>query len=226
MPIPGEPDHAEERRQPRPENLVPRLFEALELDVAADERVPRFDHRLALAHADDTPHLDGLGLSLRSDRLGLLVLDRIARRAVGLAADEDPVDGRGGLETRCGVHHVAGRHALALARTGSDDDERLTRVHADADLQVEPLVGRIQIVDRLADRKSGSDRAFRVVFVRNRSSEDGDHRIPDELLDGAAEPLELGAEARVVRAEPRAHVLRDPCAPPSRSSRRCRRRGP
>ena len=46
----GRPDDAEEGRLPCGEDLVPCGFEALELGVAAHERVARFDHRLVLAH--------------------------------------------------------------------------------------------------------------------------------------------------------------------------------
>ena len=44
--------------------------------------------------------------------------------------------------------------------------------------------------------------------MRGRRAEQRHHRIADELLDGPAEPLELGAQMRVVRREQRTHVLR------------------
>ncbi len=43
--------------------------------------------------------------------------------------------------------------------------------------------------------------------MSGRRPEEGHHRVADELLDRAAEALELGAEAGVVRAEDRLHVL-------------------
>ena len=54
---------------------------------------------------------------------------------------------------------------------------------------------------------AGADCAFGVVLVRDRGAEDRHHRVADELLDGAAEALELVPEAGVVRAEQRAHLL-------------------
>ncbi len=44
--------------------------------------------------------------------------------------------------------------------------------------------------------------------MRDGSAEDGHHRVADELLHRAAEALELVAQAGVVRAEERAHLLR------------------
>jgi hypothetical protein len=43
--------------------------------------------------------------------------------------------------------------------------------------------------------------------VDDRRAEDGDDGIADELLDRAAETLQLGADARVVPTEQRAHVF-------------------
>src|SRR5437899_1896256 len=43
--------------------------------------------------------------------------------------------------------------------------------------------------------------------MRNGCTEDGHDRVADELLDGAAEALELGSELCVVRVEHAAHGL-------------------
>ena len=43
--------------------------------------------------------------------------------------------------------------------------------------------------------------------MRGRRAEQRHHRVADELLDGAAMALELGADALVVRAEERLDVL-------------------
>ena len=108
-------------------------------------------------------------------------------------ADEDAVDRRGRLKAGCRVHDVAGGHSLAFARSCADDDQRLTGVHADAHLEIEPLVGRVQVVDRLTDRESGLHGALGIVLVRDRSTEERDDGVADELLDRAAEALELGS---------------------------------
>ena len=54
---------------------------------------------------------------------------------------------------------------------------------------------------------AGPDGALRVVLVRDGRAEDGHHRVADELLDRAAEALELRAHARVVGLEKAPHVL-------------------
>src|SRR5207248_5445706 len=54
----------------------------------------------------------------------------------------------------------------------------------------------------------GANRALRVVLVRGRCTEDGHHRVADELLDRPTEPLDLVLHPRVVRTQNRAHVFR------------------
>ena len=46
------------------------------------------------------PYRNRLGLALRVDRGRIAVLDRLARRAVGRAVHQDPVDGSRALEAR------------------------------------------------------------------------------------------------------------------------------
>ena len=60
-------------------------------------------------------------------------------------------------------------------------------VIADADLQL--AVRR----ERVANRERSAHGAFRIVLVRDRRAEDRHDRVADELLDRAAEALELGA---------------------------------
>ena len=60
----------------------------------------------------------------------------------------------------------------------------------------------------VADRERRADRALGIVLVRRRRAEERHHRVADELLDRAAVPLELGADALVVGAEDRLDVLR------------------
>jgi hypothetical protein len=49
------------------------------------------------------------------------------------------------LQPRCGVDDIARDHRLAECRARVHHHERLTRVHGDADLQVEL---RVRLVDR------------------------------------------------------------------------------
>ncbi len=81
-------------------------------------------------------------------------------------------------------------------RARAERDERLAG--RDPDAQLEPF-----LEGEVADRERRPDRALGVVLVRVGRPEQGHHRIADELLDRAAAPLELGADAVVIRAEER-----------------------
>ncbi len=125
----------------------------------------------------------------------------MACRSVGRLVHEDAVHGSCALQPGCGVHDVAGRHALALGRAGIERDECLAGGDSDAELEL--------VFEReLPDRERGADGTLRVIFVRRRSAEQRHGRVPDELLDRAAVALELLADALVVRAEERCDVLR------------------
>jgi hypothetical protein len=189
------PRHADERDQVQ-RALRASPFEGIaehgELALATDER------RAGLRQVDAEPgaRLHRLPdrhrrrLPLRLDLLRLPVLDRVTRRAVGRLADEDPVHGRRRLQPRRGVDDVAGGHPLALGRPGPKCDQRLARVDGDPHLELLLLDGPV------ADLERCPHRAHRVVLMRCRRAEERDHRVADELLDGPAEPLELGAEMR------------------------------
>src|SRR5262249_34677104 len=66
----------------------------------------------------------------------------------------------------------------------------------------------LEALHAVSDRKRRPDRALRVVAVGRRRPKDGHDRITDELLDDAAERLELAANEVVVRRQERPHVLR------------------
>jgi hypothetical protein len=86
-------------------------------------------------------------------------------------------------------------------------DHRLAGVDPDADLEVELRIGGVQLRDRVKDAQPGANGPLRVVLVRDRSAEGGHDRVTDELLDHAAEALDLLAQAGVVRAQPGPHVF-------------------
>ena len=73
----------------------------------------------------------------------------------------------------------------------------------DSDAELELLLD-----GELPDRERGAYRALGVVLVRGRGAEERHDRVADELLDGAAMSLELGANALVVGAEESLDVLR------------------
>jgi hypothetical protein len=150
---------------------------------------------------DRLPHPDRLRLALRLERLGLAVVDHVVGRPVGRLADKDPVHRRCRLQSRGRVDDVTRRHPLTFGGARAERDERLAGVDGDPHLEL------VLLVRPVADRKRGADGAFRVVLVRGRRAEERHHRVADELLDGAAEPLELTAQVCVVRPEKRADVL-------------------
>ena len=110
--------------------------------------------------------------------------------------------GGGRLEPGCGVDDVARRHPFAGFGTGAERDERLARRDPDPDLELAFLDQRVP------NRQRRANGALRVVLVCDRRAEHGHDGVPDELLDRAAEALELGAHAGVVRLQQATHVLR------------------
>ena len=181
-----------------------RVAQDAELALAADERPtarPRDIDAEARPRFQRFPDRDRLRLALGLDRLAGLVQDRLLRRPVGRLVDEDPVDGRGGLQAGGGIHDVARGHALAFGGPRAERDERLSRGDGDSHLQV-------ALFDQpVPDRERSSDGPLGIVLVRGRRAEQRHHRVADELLDRPAASLELGAQARVVRLEHGAHVL-------------------
>ena len=162
--------------------------EQASLALASDERRAQLLlHVAAEARpgAYRLPRLDRLRLTLRLDRRRLAVVDRVPRRAVRSLADEDPVDRRSALQSRRRVDDIAGDHRVAFAGLRAERDERLASVYRGADLEL--------VADRFANRERRAHGALRIVLVRDRSTEDGHHRVANELLDRAAVSLELGA---------------------------------
>jgi len=228
LPDPGPTDDRGGANAPLVEkNAVAERRQLGELCFAADERhLPRRSTRGSGMRPSHLPDVHRLSLPLRLYRLRFTKLERVFRRQVGLLADQNPVRGRGRLDARRGVEDVASGRPLALARAGPEHYERLTGVDANADVQVEPLVLHIQLREGLADREGCADRALRVVLMRLRRAEERQHGVAAELLERAAVPLQLSADARVVRGDERLHVLRGRAAPSAPSTRRGRRRSP
>ena len=203
--MPGTPTSVTSCGERSSRTRAERRDEQLELAAAADERRDRPLRDVdaeARARLQRLPGADRLALPLADDRLGVAVVDRVRGRPVGLLADEDAVQRRSRLQARGRVDDVAGRHRLALARPRAERDQRLARVHRDPHLQLLALLAR-----PVADRERRPHRALRVVLVRDRRAEERHHRVADELLDRAAEALELRTKMGVVRREQRAHVL-------------------
>jgi hypothetical protein len=179
------------------------LAEHLQLVVAAEKRRPA--RRLevdaqAAAGAERPPERHRLGLPLRRDRLKLFVLDRVPRRPVRLLAGDEAARRRRGLEARGGVDDVSGDDPLAELRPGVERDDGLACVDRGPCLEVE-------LLHRLEDGKPRPHAPLGVVLVRDGGAEDGHDGVADELLDRAAEPLDLGLRARVVALEAGTDVL-------------------
>ena len=114
--------------------------------------------------------------------------------------------GRGAsLKPRGRVHDVAGDDRLSTLGPGTEGDDRLARGDGGPYGELEPLLP--QLLDRVEDAECGSNRALRVVLVRDGRAEHGHDRVADELLDGPSEALDVCLDALVVRAERGAHVL-------------------
>ena len=181
------------------------------LELAADERrrVRAGDVASeAGAGRERAEERERLRLALHLHRLELLVVEDALGRAVRLLRDRDPVHGRRPLQARGGVDDVARHDSLALLGTGAQGDHRFARVDADPHLQRERRVFLVQLLDRLQNAKARADSSLGVVLVRDGRSEDGHHRVPDELLDRAPVALDLLPQAGVVGTDARADVLR------------------
>ena len=147
---------------------------------------PRHRGNLAL-DGEQPERRHRLGLTLGLDRRGGLDLDRVANEPVRLLAEEHLSRLRRLLEPGRDVDRVSGRQPLLGA------GHHLAGV--DAHPQLEPrAVGAfellVQLCEAVAELRRGAHRAQRVVLVHGRDAEDGHHRVADELLDGAAVPLD------------------------------------
>ena len=199
----GDADERHELRRSRVARAVERVAQDSELVLAADElgaRLVRDVDSGPSPHLGRLPDRDRLGLPLSVDRRRLLVVDDRTRRSVRRLVGEDAVDRRGALKSSCRVHDVPRRHAFAFSRACIERDERLAG--RDPDAKLEPV-----LEGEVADRERCPHGALGIVLVRDGSPEERHHRVPDELLDGAAVALELAADASVVRAQKRVDVL-------------------
>ena len=181
--------------------------------------------RRAVARPDHLPHVDRLLLPLRLHRLCLAEFEGLASSEIRFLADQNSVR-RGGRLDPCGrVEDVTGRRPLSLAGPCAEHDERLTRVDADANVKVEPLVLAIQLGNRALHSERCTNGSLWIVLVRFRRAEQRQHRVAAELLEGSPMALELGPHPRVVgrdqgldvlgvelfRARRRAHEVDEDC---------------
>ena len=136
--------------------------------------------------------LPDLPLSVSSSG-SVVTASRTSRERV--LAEQDLARARSLLEPGGDVDRVARDERVALA---CDD-----RAGVHADPSVEP-----ELPDDVAELDCRACRAQRVVLARDGDPEHRHHRVADELLDGAAVPLEHAARGVVVAVHQRAERLR------------------
>src|SRR4029078_9529066 len=134
---------------------------------------------------------DGLPLALGGSRADAHVVDRAPGRRMRPLPDEHLSGLRPLLEACTHVDRVTRHHQLS-ARRRLPPGDHLAGVDPDAQADLdavapEGLAG--EPWKAVANRESGPHSALRVVVVRERHAEDGEHRVAYELLAEPAEPF-------------------------------------
>src|SRR6266540_1361057 len=205
----GLASHRDELNRGLPTRPRKGLPEECELVVPPDERGPRLELGPHWTEGSlRPPGRNRLGLAFDCDGIEGCVLDDVLRGSVRDLSDDDAAHGRHFLKAGGRVDHVPGDHALALLRPSRKRDDSLARVHRRPYSQVEPRTLVVELLDPVEDAERRAYGPLGVVFVSDRSAEDGHDCIPDELFDGAAETLDLLLQSRVVRPQRGPNVLR------------------
>ena len=118
---------------------------------------------------------------------------------------EHPADRGDTLQPRGRVHHVAD-HTLAVG-TPPKGDQRLAGVDADPHRQLEGGMGPVQLGNRIQHAQRAPHRPLRVVLVHRRDAEHRHDGVTDELVQGAADALDLTTQPGVERAKHGPYVL-------------------
>ena len=185
-------------------SALPQRVQDRELERAADDPLAR-DRALPRRRdrANRQPRLDRVLLPFRDHRIGRRILDRVPGRQVRLLTHDDAVHGGRRLQPGGRVHHVACDHRLAERGPRAEGHDGLARVDGDPDLQV--AAG--ELADDVPHDERRAHGALCVVAVGERRSEHAHDRIADELLDDAAERLDLPPDALVVGRKDGANLL-------------------
>ena len=201
----GVTEDGDEVRPPLARRRVPRSRrEPLQLTFAADDRVRRLPLSSSIGFARTAIHASS-GSDLPFATIGSAGSYSIASRVARYVSfpTRTPLIGRPLLEARGGVDDVARHHRLAERRPCVERNERFARVDRDP---------KVEIDAEVTHRERGANRALRIVAECGRRAEDAHHRVADELLDDAAERLDLAPDGVVVRhrgwrARPRVELL-------------------
>jgi hypothetical protein len=178
-------------------------MESLELGLPPDHRRDVPTSRVS-GHGEEPRGRDRLCLTLQLDWFDCLRFHSVEDETQGLAANQDLAWLGRLLQPGRDVDGVAGREPLLRAR----DD--LAGVHADPRLDAE-------LGQRVSHLDGGADGAQSVVLVHVGNTEDGHHRVADELLHVPAVGLHDRLHPLEVASKQRAHRLGI-----SRLSERCR----
>src|SRR5439155_4485062 len=127
---------------------------------------------------------------------------------VGQLANDDAVERSHLLQPCGGVDHIARDHDLAALWVGGEFDDRLAGVHGRSQRELCARSSLVQLGDCIDDPERSCHGADGVVLVRSGRAEDAHHGVADELLNRAAEALDLLLRPAVVRAQELAYVLR------------------
>ena len=156
-------------------------------------------------HRDEAPRRQGLALPLGFDRARGLHDDGLPDDVVRVLPDQHLAGSGRLLKARGDVDGVAGRELLVGGRIRPADhdltgvDPRPSR-DSDPVLQVELVV---QLFEGVVELDDSSNSALGIVLPDGRHAEDGHRSVADELLHGAAVPL----QGRLCRCEvPRHHA--------------------
>ena len=115
-------------------------------------------------------------------RAGVLEDDGSLRCPLRRLSDKDGPRLRFGLNARGGADEIPGDHSLPL---GAQGHRGLTREDSGPGSE-----RRVELRDDGDEVESGPDCALGIVLARDGSAPNRHHCVPDELLDGAAVPLD------------------------------------
>ncbi len=210
LPDPGRADDRGERGGAARDRVVERGAEQRELVPPADERGrDRPGERGHVRPEPDKPvGGERLALALGVEGRRRLGVDEVRDGRIGSRAEQHLAGLGRLLEPGRDVDGVAGRQLLVPGPAADDD---LAGVDPGARDDLDAVLPRKLLVERpqsVADPRGRANRAERVVLAHRRHAEHGHHRVADELLDGAAVPLEHGLHRLEVPPHHAAQQLR------------------
>jgi hypothetical protein len=155
--------------------------------------------------AGDQPRLLVLVPAAQPGDAERFAADRRWAQRDGGRTREHPTGRRQGLQARRGVHDVAHRRVVGA---GEDPHQHLAGVEADAHLDRPVEAGLADDArERVLHPQRGPRRALGVVLVGDGRTEQGDDGVTEQLVDTAAERLDVGDEPFEARVDEALHAL-------------------